>query len=130
MVNPTFVSMENPYAVLAGLNAKGDLPLRVFLYTDLFENESLTLEQIKEKYAFSGTQVEWHGFKQFLDGVCSDHTAWMLEPYSNAPDTCGEPAEDSRAHPCRHCQGAGWGVDTRVHTIRRFARCVLCLIAL
>lgn len=25
MVNPTFVSMENPYAVLAGLNAKGDL---------------------------------------------------------------------------------------------------------
>lgn len=109
MVNPTFVSMENPYAVLAGLNAKGDLPLRVFLYTDLFENESLTLEQIKEKYAFPGTQVEWHGFKQFLDGVCSDHTAWMLEPYSNAPDTCGEPAEEPGAHPCCHPEGAGMG---------------------
>ena len=117
MVNPTFVSMENPYAVLAGLNAKGDLPLRVFLYTDLFENESLTLEQIKEKYAFSGTQVEWHGFKQFLDGVCSDHTAWMLEPYSNAPDTCGEPAEDPERIRAAIVRAQEWGVDTRVHTI-------------
>lgn len=117
MVNPTFVSMENPYAVLAGLNAKCDLPLRVFLYTDLFENESLTLEQIKEKYAFPGTQVEWHGFKQFLDGVCSDHTAWMLEPYSNAPDTCGEPAEEPERIRAAILRAQEWGVDTRIHAI-------------
>lgn len=109
--------MENPYAVLAGLNAKGDLPLRVFLYTDLFENESLTLEQIKEKYAFPGTQVEWHGFKQFLDGVCSDHTAWMLEPYSNAPDTCGEPAEEPERIRAAILRAQEWGVDTRIHAI-------------
>lgn len=38
MVNPTFMSMDNPYKFLAELNRKGELPLRVFMYTDLFEN--------------------------------------------------------------------------------------------
>lgn len=117
MVNPTFVSMDNPYAVLADLNARGDLPLRVFLYTDLFENERLELHEIQEKYNFPDTQVEWHGFKQFLDGVCSDHTAWMLEPYSNAPETCGEPAEDPERIRAAILKATQWGVDTRIHTI-------------
>ena len=85
MVNPTFVSMENPYAVLAGLNAKGDLPLRVFLYTDLFENESLTLEQIKEKYAFSGTQVEWHGLSSFLMACAPTTPLGCLNPIAMRP---------------------------------------------
>ena len=117
MVNPTFVSMENPFAVLADLNAKGELPLRVFMYTDLFENETMTLDQIKAKYDFPGTQIEWHGFKQFIDGVCSDHTAWMLEPYSNAPETCGEPAEDPEHVRAAMLKALEWGVDTRIHAI-------------
>ena len=117
MVNPTFVSMDNPYQVLAELNGKGELPLRVFMYTDLFENETMTLEEIRAKYDFPGTQVEWHGFKQFIDGVCSDHTAWMLEPYANAPETCGEPAEEPEHVRAAMLKALEWGVDTRIHAI-------------
>lgn len=117
MVNPTFVSMDNPYKFLAELNRKGELPLRVFMYTDLFENEAMTLEEIRAKYDFPGTQVEWHGFKQFIDGVCSDHTAWMLEPYANAPETCGEPAEEPERVRKAILKALEWGVDTRIHAI-------------
>ena len=117
MVNPTFVSMDNPYKFLAELNRKGEHPLRVFMYTDLFENEAMTLEEIRAKYDFPGTQVEWHGFKQFIDGVCSDHTAWMLEPYANAPETCGEPAEEPERVRKAILKALEWGVDTRIHAI-------------
>lgn len=117
MVNPTFVSMDNPYKFLAELNRKGELPLRVFMYTDLFEDEAMTLEEIRAKYDFPGTQVEWHGFKQFIDGVCSDHTAWMLEPYANAPETCGEPAEEPERVRKAILKALEWGVDTRIHAI-------------
>lgn len=116
-VNPTFVSMENPYAVMADLNREGELPLRVFMYTDLFDLDSMTLDEVRAKYNFPGTTVEWNGLKQFIDGVCSDHTAWMLEPYTNAPDSIGEPAEDPehvRKAILRACE---LGVPVRLHAI-------------
>lgn len=116
-VNPTFVSLEDPYRVFADMNRAGEFPLRVFMYTDLFEVESMTLDEIRAKYDFPDTTIEWNGFKQFIDGVCSDHTAWMLDDYSNAPGNAGEPAEDPervRAAVLRACE---WGVLTRIHAI-------------
>ena len=73
--------------------------------------------EIRAKYDFPGTQVEWHSFKQFIDGVCSDHTAWMLEPYANAPETCGEPAEEPERVRKAILKALEWGVDTRIHAI-------------
>lgn len=116
-VHPTFVSMDDPYSVFAQLSAEERFPLRVFLYTDLFDLETMTPEQVRAKYSYPGTTIRWNGFKQFLDGVCSDHTAWMLEPYSNAPDTCGEPAEDPeriRKGILRACE---LGYPVRIHAI-------------
>ncbi len=116
-VNPTFVSLEDPYRVFADMNRAGEFPLRVFMYTDLFEVETMTLDEIRAKYDFPDTTIEWNGFKQFIDGVCSDHTAWMLDDYSNAPGNAGEPAEDPervRAAVLRACE---WGVLTRIHAI-------------
>ena len=77
----------------------------------------MTLDEIRAKYDFPDTTIEWNGFKQFIDGVCSDHTAWMLDDYSNAPGNAGEPAEDPervRAAVLRACE---WGVLTRIHAI-------------
>ncbi|MCR4870608.1 MAG: amidohydrolase [Atopobiaceae bacterium] len=116
-VNPTFVSLENPYAIFAEMNRAGEFPMRVFMYTDLFELETMTPEEIKAKYDFPGTTIEWNGLKQFIDGVCSDHTAWMLEPYSNAPETSGEAVEDPervRANILKACEN---DMAVRIHAI-------------
>ncbi len=116
-VNPTFVSLENPYAVFADLSRAGKFPLRMFVYSDLFDLETKTLDEIKETYSFPGSTIEWNGLKQFIDGVCSDHTAWMLEPYANAPETCGEAAEDPervRKNILAACEA---GAAVRLHAI-------------
>jgi predicted amidohydrolase YtcJ len=34
------------------------------------------------------------GLKAFMDGVISNHTAWILEPYNDAPDKSGYPTID------------------------------------
>ena len=116
-VNPTFVSLENPYKVFADMNRAGRFPLRVFMYTDLFEVVTMTPDELFAKYDFPGTTIEWNGLKQFIDGVCSDHTAWMLEPYSNKPETCGEAAEEPervRAAILKACEN---GMAVRIHAI-------------
>lgn len=41
----------------------------------------------------------------------------MLEPYSNAPDTCGEPAEEPERIRAAILRAQEWGVDTRIHAI-------------
>ena len=42
---------------------------------------------------YTGPVLRCAGFKQFFDGVSSQHTAWVTEPYSNArcEDDCGRP---------------------------------------
>lgn len=116
-VHPTFVSMENPYEVFAQMSREGKFPLRMFLYTDLFDTEKMSLEDIKAKYSYPGTTIEWNGFKEFIDGVCSDHTAWMLEPYTNKPDYAGEPAEEPERVRKGILKASELGVPTRIHAI-------------
>ena len=117
VVNPTFVSFANPYAVFADMNRAGRFPLRAFMYTDLFELETMSLDEIRAKYDFPGSTIEWNGFKQFIDGVCSDHTAWMLEPYSNKPETCGEPAEEPERVRKNMLKAMELGQAVRIHAI-------------
>lgn len=116
-VHPTFVSLDNPYAVFADMNREGRFPLRVFTYTDLFDLETMTPEEIKAEYDFPGTTIEWRGLKEFQDGVCSDHTAWMLEPYSNAPETCGMPSEDPERLRRGILKACELGYPVRIHAI-------------
>lgn len=116
-VHPTFVSLKNPYAVFADMCREGNFPLRVFMYTDLFDLETKTLDQIRAEYDFPGTTIEWRGLKQFLDGVCSDHTAWMIEPYANDPSTTGEPAEDPERVRKNILEACKQGVPVRLHAI-------------
>ena len=116
-VHPTFVSLDNPYEVFADMSRKGEFPLRVFTYTDLFDLETKTPDEVREKYSFPGTTIEWRGFKEFIDGVCSDHTAWMLEPYANAPETCGEPAEKPERVRVGILKACELGYPVRIHAI-------------
>lgn len=44
-------------------------------------------KQLRDKYQSS--MLRFSGLKQFIDGVITSRTAYMLEPYSDKPETCG-----------------------------------------
>lgn len=66
------------------------LPLRVNLFPTLLEDTS-RIE--KMRLAYTGDKLCVGGYKQFFDGVSSQHTAWLKEPYTNArfEGDCGRP---------------------------------------
>ncbi len=69
--------------VYEGLERAGKLTLRAHLFPTLLDDQS-RLEELQARYAASGTElISAPGFKQFFDGVSSEHTAYLTEPYSN-----------------------------------------------
>ncbi len=82
------------------LSREGKLTLRVHLYPPLLVDQS-RLEDLQERYA--GVEfplLRAPVFKQFLDGVSSQHTAWLTEPYTTArfDGDCGRPTVPAEAH--------------------------------
>ena len=66
------------------LEREGRLTLRAHLFPTLLDDQS-RLESLQARYAASGTELICApGFKQFFDGVSSEHTAYLTEPYTNA----------------------------------------------
>ncbi len=66
------------------LEREGRLTLRAHLFPTLLDDRS-RLESLQERYVASGTElISAPGFKQFFDGVSSEHTAYLTEPYTNA----------------------------------------------
>ncbi len=115
---PEGTGYDDKFAILAELEREGDLNMRLDLYTGLEDDTTVDeIEEIRQRYSQPGSLIQWRGLKQIVDGVCSDHTAYMLDPYTNAPDTCGQPAMDlDRLHKSvlMACE-AGYAV--RLHTI-------------
>ena len=65
------------------LEREGKLTLRAHLFPTLLDDQS-RLGQLQKRYAESGTElISAPGFKQFFDGVSSEHTAYLTEPYTN-----------------------------------------------
>ena len=65
------------------LERAGKLTLRAHLFPTLLDDQS-RLENLQARYAQSGTQlISAPGFKQFFDGVSSEHTAYLTESYTN-----------------------------------------------
>ena len=63
------------------LQAAGRLTLRAHLFPTLLDDQS-RLEAMQARYA-GNPYIKVPGFKQFFDGVSSQHTAFLTEPYSN-----------------------------------------------
>ncbi len=102
--------------VYAALEEQGRLDIRVHMFPTLTEDMS-RLEDMQER--FCGTQLQAPGFKQFFDGVSSQHTAWVAEPYSNArfEGDCGRPTIDPDHMRALVLQAAEAGHAVRIHTI-------------
>lgn len=62
------------------------LTVRIHLYPPLnedFENA----KKLRETY--TSEKLKFTGLKQFIDGVVTGHTAYMLDPYVDKPESCG-----------------------------------------
>ena len=71
--------------IYEALDTRGALTLRAHLFPTLLDDQT-RLERLQERYDAPGasTLIKAPGFKQFFDGVSSQHTAYLTEPYTNA----------------------------------------------
>jgi predicted amidohydrolase YtcJ len=67
---------------------RGDLTARIYLEANLRDDLS-DAAAMRERYA--SPLLSFAGLKQFVDGVATTYTAYLLEPYSDNPKTRGEP---------------------------------------
>lgn len=104
--------------VWESLLAQGRLTVRGHLFPTLPLDGDLT--RIKDLQArLAGPMLRAPGVKQFFDGVSSQHTAWLLEPYANPafPGDCGHPAMPPEEMRNLVLAAAAEGVAVRIHTI-------------
>ena len=100
----------------AALLARGELTARVHLFPTLLADLG-RFEDMRRRY--TGPCLQAPGFKQFFDGVSSQHTAWVTEPYANAQaeGDCGRPTVDVVTMRSYVLAAAERGFPVRIHTI-------------
>lgn len=101
------------------LSHEGKLTLRVHMYPTLLDDQS-RLEDLQDRYAGDEFPLlRAPGFKQFFDGVSSQHTAWLTEPYTNArfDGDCGRPTVPTDHMRELVLAAAERGHSVRIHTI-------------
>ncbi|MGM0887895.1 MAG: amidohydrolase [Bacillota bacterium] len=81
------LEMLNDYDVFKEFEDNGELTARIHLWPALNGN----LEHVKQlRDTFQSDKLRVSGLKQFIDGVITARTAYLLEPYSDQPNTRGE----------------------------------------
>ncbi len=102
--------------VHAALLERGELTARVHLFPTL-TGDMGRFETMRARY--TGPCLQAPGFKQFFDGVSSQHTAWVTEPYANAlvEGDCGRPTVDAAVMRSYVLAAAEQGYPVRIHTI-------------
>lgn len=102
--------------VYESLLQAGDLTVRAHLFPTLSDDQS-NLEELQERLV--GPRLRAPGFKQFFDGVSSQHTAWCAQEYEN-PRFAGDVGRPTVA-PERMRElvlaAASCGRAVRIHTI-------------
>ncbi len=89
------------------------------MYPTLLDDQS-RLEDLQDRYAGDEFPLlRAPGFKQFFDGVSSQHTAWLTEPYTNArfDGDCGRPTVPADRMRELVLAAAERGHSVRIHTI-------------
>src|SRR5690606_17138067 len=75
------------YSVFKEFDEKNQLSVRIHLYPPLDGD----LEKAAElRKTFNSPNLKMAGLKQFIDGVVTGYTAYMLDPYKDKPETRGE----------------------------------------
>ncbi len=87
------LSGDGIYQALSELDKEGKLKIRIYGLSLVRENTD-TPEKDMEKIAnlakkYNSEHFKIIGAKIFLDGVTEEHTSWLLEPYTDKPDSTG-----------------------------------------
>lgn len=98
------------------LEKMGKLSARIHVYPSLGVHEDMEMmEQLREKYHSSKFQIS--GLKHFIDGVTSNRTAYLLEPYQDAPNVNGKPVYEKEFYEERVAAANRAGFGVRLHTL-------------
>ena len=102
--------------IYAALDEQGRLAVRVHMFPTLTEDTS-RLEAMQHR--FNGPRLRAPGFKQFFDGVSSQHTAYLAKPYTNArfEGDLGRPTVSPETMRRLVLAAAKEGHAVRIHTI-------------
>lgn len=106
------------YGIYKEMDENGELKCRINSYmklagyTDFSSNKNFQEE-------FNGNKFRISGLKGFLDGVTSTYTGYLLEPYTDRPDTCGEgvPSLTQERLNASVIAGNKAGLPVRIHCI-------------
>lgn len=103
--------------IYEALETQGKLTMRVHMYPTLLDDQS-RLEELQQRFAQS-SMLAAPGFKQFFDGVSSQHTAWLTDPYTNAyfEGDCGRPTVPGDRMRELVLAAAECGHSVRIHAI-------------
>lgn len=102
--------------IYESLEQQGELPIRVHLFPTLLHDME-RFENLRAR--FTGPKLQASGLKQFYDGVSSQHTAFLSEPYQNArfEGERGRPNMPFETMKALVTQAANAGYAVRIHTI-------------
>nr|WP_263326298.1 amidohydrolase [Neobacillus sp. Marseille-Q6967] len=93
---------------------EGELTVRMHLFPAL-DGDIENAVNLRNKYQSDKLCVS--GLKQFIDGVVTCRTAWMLEPYSDQPETYGLPAHSAEEIKQWVAEADQRGFSIRFHAI-------------
>jgi predicted amidohydrolase YtcJ len=103
------------FEAYARMAAEGTLPLRInewfFLHDGLDEPLRWREQLLKDE------KVRIVGLKALLDGVLSARTAWMLEPYADAPESVGFPVTPPEVLEQQVLEADAQGFQLIIHAI-------------
>lgn len=114
LVSP-YGAHDDPIPYFEKMEKKGTLTARVMMYPNITEYEKESFSVLQKKYADGKLRVR--GLKQLVDGVTGVFTAYLLEPYTNDPNTCGTTSVDMAEFKKQALEAIKDGVALRIHTI-------------
>lgn len=95
---------------------EGKLTVRAHLFPTLL-SKGARLAEMQQRLFHPLLQAR--GYKQFFDGVSSQHTAWLHDPYANArtPDDRGRPTVQPQKMASLVHEAVAQGQSVRIHAI-------------
>ena len=106
------------YRVFKDMADDGEFTSRVHVYTALMGHTDFS-EAKAWADEFNSDTFRVSGLKGFLDGVTSTYTGYMLEPYTDKPETCGEgvPLATKESLEASVTAANASGLPVRIHCI-------------
>ncbi|PGZ98588.1 amidohydrolase [Bacillus pseudomycoides] len=102
------------FELFSDLDKNGELTARIHLSPPL-NDDIERAKQLRDTYASDKLRVS--GLKQFVDGVLTGYTAYLVEPYSDKPETLGETAVSPDTMKKWIVEADREGFQIRIHAI-------------